>query len=756
MAKTVMQKNTEFLRVPGVRDIIPCALMFIGARAQLMGTFPFGLALFCACFDKSAAYLGITALYLGLLSAGAGAGAVKYMLGAMIFWLFIKLCSRAGKNLCAAVCGCALLVSGLAMTFYGTASMYDVLLLIAEAAVCAVMYIVFTNASALLSRSRRAPSQEELVSLAIAAAVIITGTSGISLPYGIEPAHIAAVLAVMAVAKNTSISASAAMGLCIGFITGAQQGSAIVMTGVFGICAAFANLLKDFGRFGVAAGFIGGGAVALLCLAQSETLMLNIWEVGIASAIFVLIPGRVHKKLGAYFEPAVSDDVNIARVKEYLSSRLEECAAAFSGLKEAFVSGTEERADRCDIMVGEMFDKVADRVCRSCGRAQRCWDMDFDKTCKGMVSLLGVIESEGVLCRENTPLQFHDRCVRSGEFISEFNHVYELEKAQLLRLGDAKRSRDLAAVQYGEISRIFKNFAKDIEEGFDFCTDAEERIISGLDAAGIIVFEVNAAQSKAGKYEIFLRLGAGYSIPVVEKVVSGVIGCEAAVVRDSSRGEVMLVSKPRFCVETGMAKRSVQAQSGDSFCTFSDGDHRFWAIISDGMGSGEAAMEESGMSVRLLREFLLAGFGAKTAINMLNSSLCLKLERESFATIDLLQIDLMTGVAEFYKIGAAGSIIYRNGETQSVYSMSPPAGMIEEVEAAGQPKRVEDGDIILMMSDGVTDAPLVRTEWIKKRIKTDCDSMDKLAAGIIDTAIEKGGGEIKDDMSVIGIKITEC
>ena len=755
MAKTVLKKNAEFLRIPGINDILPSVALFLAGRAELLGTFPFGLAMFCACFDKSTAYLGITVMYLGLLSSGAGGAAVQYMLGALIFWLFAKLYTKAGRSISALVCGTGLLVSGMAMSLYGDASLHDFLILVAESAVTAVMYIVFSNTGLLLARSRMAPTQEELISLAIAAAVIITGTSGVSLPYEITPSHILSVLVILTVSKNTSVSASAAMGLCIGFITGTANNNAIVMTGILGICSVFANMLKDFGKIGTVVGFIGGAAVSLLCIPATYMFSLSVADVVIACVIFIAIPKKFHNRLGDFFKAAISDEINSDRAKGYIIMKLEECANAFSSLKDVFIDGSDKRGERYEEMVTDMFDKVACRVCKTCGRAGRCWDMDFEKTCKGMVSLLGVIESEGFLSAENAPLPFRDRCVRSSEFVMEFNHVYELEKAEIMRLGDAKRTRDLAAVQYGEISRIFKGFARDVEEGFEFCTDMEEKIISGLGMAGIIAFEVNVAQSGSGKFEIFMRLGQGYDIIIAQKIVGEVIGYEVNVLRENDR-EVVMVSKPRFYLETGMAKRSVKTENGDSFAAFNDSDHKFWAIISDGMGNGKEAMEESLICVRLLKEFLLSGFSPATAINMLNSSLCLKLERESFATVDLLQLDLMTGMAQFYKIGAASTVMYRNGEAQSIYSMSPPVGMVEDIETVAQTKRIEDGDVILMVSDGVTDAPLVHTEWIKNRIKADCQDMDKLAENIINTAIEKGGGEIRDDMSVIAIKVVEC
>ena len=54
------QRNTEMLRAPSVRDVGMSMLLLLAGRASVLGLFPFGVAFFASCFDKSIAYLGIT------------------------------------------------------------------------------------------------------------------------------------------------------------------------------------------------------------------------------------------------------------------------------------------------------------------------------------------------------------------------------------------------------------------------------------------------------------------------------------------------------------------------------------------------------------------------------------------------------------------------------------------------------------------------------------------------------------------------
>ena len=69
------QRNTEMLRAPSVRDVGMSMLLLLAGRASVLGLFPFGVAFFASCFDKSIAYLGITVLSIALgLLQGLGRG----------------------------------------------------------------------------------------------------------------------------------------------------------------------------------------------------------------------------------------------------------------------------------------------------------------------------------------------------------------------------------------------------------------------------------------------------------------------------------------------------------------------------------------------------------------------------------------------------------------------------------------------------------------------------------------------------------
>ncbi len=760
-------KNTaEALRAPAWRDVPVSALLFLASRASVFGTFPFGASMFAACFDKSVAYLGVAVICLGLITAGAGIGVIKYLLAALLFWIFtrIKTPARINRRILESVaCGASVLIGGAAVMAYNYIGMYEMMLLLMEALISSIMYIIFLKAQRLMEsrKKRRQAAQDELVSVAVALGVFITGMRGLTLPYGIDAADIFASYAVMCMALHGGLAAAGSGGLCIGFMSAMAEPNAMVMMGVYGLSALFGSLLKSFGKVGAALGFIGGAAISMLYARGADALSLSIYETAIAVILFIATPRRVHGRMGAFFSKSLqieSIDTD-ERVKEYLSMRLERSSEAFRSLEECFCAASDKRLKMYGKEAGAILDELTRRVCADCPRAQKCWQSEFTKTYKSVMALLDTMETDGSVTAASAPPPFRERCINTELFVLEFTHVYELHKRNEIRAGEAVMGRDLVARQYREMSSLMEEMSREISEGFSFREDMEETAVNELDKQGITPREISVIEGGRGRLEVYLSVGLGVNTERVADILTMALETPIGYESVSRGGLLKFASKPRYTVDIGTRQlsRDDSEISGDSLTVFTTDDYKLYAILSDGMGSGRAALMESHITLRLLREFLQSGFGIRTAINMINSALCLKLDSECFSTIDLLCIDLMTGIADFYKIGGAESYIYTGGAVETVFSVSLPAGMLPDVKIQSQMKKLGDGDIIMMLSDGITEAGYgrVRAEWIKKKIKMPYDTMDMLADEVITAAVQKSHNEVADDMSVAAIRLVE-
>ena len=112
-------------------------------------------------------------------------------------------------------------------------------------------------------------------------------------------------------------------------------------------------------------------------------------------------------------------------------------------------------------------------------------------------------------------------------------------------------------------------------------------------------------------------------------------------------------AEPRFSCVTGTALRPRKGETlcGDQTACFDAGSAAY-LLLSDGMGSGEAAHREAAMTVRLLKQFLQAGVEPSPALKTLNTALLLRCrEGGGFTTIDLARIARATDAVQVRRGG---------------------------------------------------------------------------------------------------------
>lgn len=214
------------------------------------------------------------------------------------------------------------------------------------------------------------------------------------------------------------------------------------------------------------------------------------------------------------------------------------------------------------------------------------------------------------------------------------------------------------------------------------------------------------------------------------------------------------VSVPRYRAQVTVLQepKPHQAVCGDTVLHFEVGS-RYFVILCDGMGSGDSARNESRLTARLFSEFLKAGFEKETALNMINSALALKDDQESFSTVDILELDLETGVCEFMKIGSAESFIKKKGNVEVISSKALPIGILENIEVTTVRYELSAGDLILMVSDGVGEAGngVLKNDWIKKLLLMENRNDEELSQLVLIGA--KARMKFFDDMTCAVIRI---
>lgn len=211
--------------------------------------------------------------------------------------------------------------------------------------------------------------------------------------------------------------------------------------------------------------------------------------------------------------------------------------------------------------------------------------------------------------------------------------------------------------------------------------------------------------------------------------------------------------RPQYTIRMGVSSFAKEKDiSGDSYIFEALGGEEFLIALSDGMGKGERAAEESAITVNTLRDLLNAGFDVEVALRIINSILLLKSADEIFSTVDMGLFNRRTGRIKLFKIGAAATYIRRDNQVKTIKIPTLPIGIIEKIPVESVEFKVKRGDAIIIVSDGIADAGGGEgdPEWLENTIRSirsrDPQTMADL---IINKAVERYGLKERDDMTVL-------
>ena len=320
------------------------------------------------------------------------------------------------------------------------------------------------------------------------------------------------------------------------------------------------------------------------------------------------------------------------------------------------------------------------------------------------------------------------------------------------------------AGQLNEMAHIISDVAKDTYQVQELTMSLEEKVVQALKGMHIKVRGLEIIQRPEKGIEVYANICSKKNRCIMTKDVAMVIGnvCgkkmiaskDSKVVVYKEYSPIVFVEDVNFNVLYGVSRRVKTGEriSGDNFAFMEGNGNKAVLALSDGMGSGLMACQESEMVIELIEQFMEAGFCKETAARMINSSIVVGSGPKLYSTIDISAIDLRSGVCEFLKVGAAVTYVKRGNWVETIQSTSLPAGMFEQVEFDTTAKKLYDGDYVIMVSDGTLDAISGENkEQILKNIiwNTAVENPKDMAEYIIDMILEEEDGYIPDDMTVL-------
>lgn len=414
--------------------------------------------------------------------------------------------------------------------------------------------------------------------------------------------------------------------------------------------------------------------------------------------------------------------------------------------------------------IEEMYEKIVDRVCTKCDRRKECYEKNQEEINRLIYEILETIESYGTELNVETKRNLQRKCVRAPKLLRETLEAFQNQKQMMIWNNKIVENREGCARQLDSFAEVIRQATRELEESIFNDSPLERKIRGQLRKTGIKVLQVLFFMNEDGRYEIHITMKAEKGICVTTRTIarllthcSGRRMCAAEDERPVVGQEystLVFVEGPKYYTLQGIAKigKGCQKISGDSFLMTRLPGGQEAMILSDGMGAGEAASKESSMIIEMLEELLRAGFPKETALSMMNTALVMGREEVKFSTIDMACFDLYMGTCKFYKAGAATTFIRGADGMEHVCSESLPLGVVHRQKTEMAQRRLESGDIVVMVSDGVLDAlPEGRQEELLDLIigGTSLENPKELAHYILEKVLELTSGEPKDDMTIL-------
>ena len=745
-----LRSTLRFAALAGAAFLLSRAV--VGSIAPACGLAPFALALFAAALSAGlnpaplaagcalgglrgslevfnlALLIGCAVILAGWLACGMLPEGVERARQALGRAPSFQARSPNGARRCMVLAGLGTLLPGLA---WARGALWPSVQATAAAVASLSAAPFMAETLRAVGAGRRHSGADARTGLCLLALSAVAGVCALWLPAG---------LGLAALAVTLSWPAGALAGLGFG-------ASALLMTGdgryaaALGLCGAAAQLWegRDAGRAALvsAAGlagalFMGLSYPALAGLCLGPTLAL-------------LVPEGLRARWLSGFRRAGSGcdpDRLAALLREDAAERLRAMSAAFGELAEGYVSPAAMPDEQA------LMTNLREALCDGCPNYGECWAGGENRGARLLCDLVALaVEQEGDLFEEGMPPDLQRRCRRSRAFEARVGgplREYADARRATLRRGGQNR---LISAQFLQARALLDGLAAEQSAPVRLRDAPARRVRSALARADIDVAEVLDIPGRRRGLALTLWEGR-WTEPGAAMAAKclggyGVSGMWGNTLRLTRR------TKLTALVGAVSASREPGAASGDSHLTAMLDDDRLLALICDGMGSGEAAGRESARAARLLGRFLAAGAGWGLAVETVNALLVNSAEEDMFSTMDLLILNLTTGMAELIKLSACPTLIAREGEVRRVEGGRLPLGILDQVQPAASRVRLMPGDVLLMASDGVMDAA---DPDETERLLTHADGdMNALSEQIL--ALAQSAAHRPDDMTAICLRV---
>lgn len=354
-------------------------------------------------------------------------------------------------------------------------------------------------------------------------------------------------------------------------------------------------------------------------------------------------------------------------------------------------------------------------------------------------------------------------------FVGEFSVVTE-DRQSLLEAWKLWENRQVIGKNLEEVAQIMTQVAME-ELWYQPLEEKKHRMLfQSLRSEGILAENICYLPNEKGRKTIGMTLctekrggiPAGEVADMLSVLLKRQFQSSAATpyLVDQNKRSFVFVEGTHYIALTGFSRavKETETVSGDNYSIIESEQGNMTILLSDGTGSGEQASSESGKVLDLMEKMLEAGFSVEMAVNMINAAVFAVGKENNHPTLDICTLDLYQGGCDICKVGGAASFLKREKQVEEISVGNLPLGIFQSVHTQTVHTRLQDGDYLILMTDGVLDAlededcEALMAETIKGLTER---NPQEIAEKLMQLVLCRCGGRILDDMTILVVGLWE-
>ena len=784
----------------------------VGGDSTLLTIALFGFAMIAAAVGAQVPVMMVCIVcLLGTVIKFGGGYLLTYMLTILVFLASVIIKRPAEtisdyepnekKRVGAHIAVSVFLVQVIQM-FFKSFYVYDFLYSIMLAISTFIIYKVFVNSLIVFKEFtvKKVFTIEEVIGASILLIIAISALGDLSI-FGFSIRNVLSILVVLVLGWKNGMLVGATGGLTVGLTIGIIVGETPAFIATYAISGLIAGILNKLGKVGVIFGFIIGNII-LSYISNGNTIeIIRFQEILIASLGLLALPKTVGIKISDLTDQykllpettgrTLEENKETINKLNNMSDTISQIAKEYQMAAATVVADAEVQEQE---KVNQNIFEEELRTNLDGQEENLLYDDIYNNEDNILTEIFEILLQKevitkkdliGLFAKHNNYIMGYSKDSQQDDFVVKkdiddiiriINSSYRVSKLNFIWKKKLEENRKSVSTQLSGVSEAISNLAEQIsiDEDNPYYKQKEEIKVL-LKEKDIILKDITIKQEETNRYVVNLYTNVCETVDgkqCISKKIARILNKvldEKMVLQKQKCGlrendntcMFMFTSEDNYLMQVGIAKtkKACSVISGDTTIQTRLEDGKYLLALSDGMGSGPDARKSSKIAIKMLERMLETGFNKDVALKLINSIISNNTEDDMYATLDVSILDLYNGNMEFFKNGACPTYIKRKDNVEILKSVSLPTGILSNIDLVEYNQELQDGDIVVMCSDGVIESSKDFTNkelWIKYLLEDlETDDAQRIADIILNESRDNDYGQEKDDMSVIVFRISK-